>query len=513
MASNAEQLRAGQPGAGGRLALPRNLGRNECVQACVQELTRRPDFPAFSRSIQEVMAAADDQNGSARQITEVVRRDFGLSLKVLRTVNSFYYNRSGREIRSLGHAVAMLGAEAVRDLAGSMILVDHFRKKSPGVRELMMLSVVTANHARTAAERVHYRRLEEAYLCGMFRNLGELLIACYYPGTYAEILGAVSELMLTGRQAAFRVLRFHYEELGQAMTRHWQMPESVAECMRERTLRTSGSLSETGQMLTLVSFSHQLTEVVYRKEANAAAGALARLLDAYGPILQVRPEDVQRIVERALEESKASMEWLHLSVDDLRLRRQAALVLSALAEPAAGETEADEVELRRLQEELSARVAAPGDVDVNDVLRAAVDALHTAGGFRRALFGLVNAEAQEVSGRLGAGEGVDDAVSAFRFPLTARSGAIALAMLRRQDVFVNPEREGRFADSDLARRLNAASFGLFPVVVDDKVIGCLYFDDQRPRDLGESARQSIAGLREAICASIRRSRERLRQAL
>ena len=30
--------------------------------------------------------------------------------------------------------------------------------------------------------------MEEAYLCGMFRNLGEVLAAAYVPDQYAEIL-------------------------------------------------------------------------------------------------------------------------------------------------------------------------------------------------------------------------------------------------------------------------------------------------------------------------------------
>ncbi|HBY63748.1 MAG TPA: hypothetical protein DEH78_28315 [Solibacterales bacterium] len=502
---------------GARLALPRNMSRNDCVAACVQELTSRPDFPAFSRSIREVMLAADDECGSARQITDVVRRDFGLSLKVLRAVNSFYYNRSGREIRSLGHAVAMLGAEAVRDLAGSMILVDHFRRKSPGVRELMMLSVVTANHARSAAERVQFRRIEEAYLCGMFRNLGELLIACYYPGTYADILSAVAEHMVTGRQAAFRVLRFHYEELGRAMTHHWQMPESVGECMRERSLRALGPLSEAGQLLTVVSFSHQLTGVVYRKDANAAGAALARLLDGYGAALKVRPEDVEKIVGQALEESKESLEWLNLSVDDLRLRKQAALVVATLTEGGEDEARAerpqDEERLEREEAEVRALVAEAENPDVNQILRRAVVSVREAGGFRRALFGLVNAERQTVAGRLGAGDDMEAALAAFDFAVEARGGVIALALLRRQDVFVNPDREGRFSESELARRMNAASFGLFPIVVDDRVLGCLYFDDDRPRALSEAARRAIGGLRDSIAASIDKSRRRQRQAL
>jgi len=127
--------------------------REQRVEACLASLTRRKDFPGFSAHITDVMRTAEDESTSASHITRVILRDVGLTAKIMRTVNSTYYNRSGREIRSVGHAVAMLGAEAVRDMAGSMILIDHFQKKAPGVRELMMLSMLTANHTRFAAQR------------------------------------------------------------------------------------------------------------------------------------------------------------------------------------------------------------------------------------------------------------------------------------------------------------------------------------------------------------------------
>ena len=62
-------------------------------------------------------------------------------------------------------------------MATGVVLLEHFRKHSPGLKELILLSLLTANHAREVADRVGYPKREEAYLCGMFRNLGEVLVA------------------------------------------------------------------------------------------------------------------------------------------------------------------------------------------------------------------------------------------------------------------------------------------------------------------------------------------------
>ena len=113
-----------------------------------------------------------------------------LTAQLLRSANSIYYNRSGRRILSASHAIAFLGWDTIRDMAGGLLLFEHFnqRRRDPGLKELVLCSLLTANHAREVSARLQYPRREEAYLCGMYRNLGEVLAAAYLPDQYAEVL-------------------------------------------------------------------------------------------------------------------------------------------------------------------------------------------------------------------------------------------------------------------------------------------------------------------------------------
>src|SRR5271156_777143 len=146
------------------------------VAEFLAEIAGIAEFPALSRSIEQVLLKVDEE-ASLQHITNVILKDYSLTLRILRTANSALFNRSGRQIRSISHAVTLLGVEAVREMATGVVLLEHFRKHSPGLKELILLSLLTANHAREVADRIHYPKPEEAYLCGMFRNLGELLVA------------------------------------------------------------------------------------------------------------------------------------------------------------------------------------------------------------------------------------------------------------------------------------------------------------------------------------------------
>ncbi len=484
--------------------LKRQLSRVQKTQACLNEIATRPDFPAFAAHIQEVMCSAADEDHSLRYITNVILRDYSLTLKVLRTANSSFYNRSGRAIHSVTHAIALLGLDSIRQLAGGLALFEHFRQVSPGLRELMLLSLLTASHAGQTAERVGYARREEAYLCGMFRNLGELLVACYFSRDYAAILARMSERRVTERQASLHVLGFTFEDLGQAVARYWNMPEGVTRCMAPPAgLRAADPLD------LIAGFSHGLTNAVYRRGPDNAHLRVKLLLEDYGRTLGLVEEDVREITQRAIGETQEAFAAVKVPVNDLRLRKQMESALTTLARsPAQASSEtvtSDEELLEKLVAEVEELAAAAEEPDLNHVILAVLEAILRGGRFDRVAFCLVNPEHSEIHGRIGLGEGVDELLEKFRFPLSLRGGPIAAALLRKIDLVADSEREGRY--EEFLKSVGAASFGLFPLVVDRVVVGCLYFDRtsaQAPPD--DDTRRLLVKLRDLCAAAIRRKR-------
>jgi len=258
--------------------------RQEVVRAHLDRMLVQPDFPAFSENIHEVTRRAGDEEASLRQITNAILKDLSLTLKVVRTANSPYYNRLGRTVLTVTHAVALLGLDTIQALAGGMMLFQHYRSVSPGLKELMLLSLLSASHARVTAARIGYPRREEAYLCGMFRNLGEVLVACYLPRKYTAVLAGMKEGRRAERESCQRVLKCTFEDLGVAAARHWHIPEQVAGCIRAEYPRLTRPLKRDIELLeALTSFSHGLTEAIHRREPRGVRARLNHLLETHGP--------------------------------------------------------------------------------------------------------------------------------------------------------------------------------------------------------------------------------------
>src|SRR5262249_50081932 len=161
---------------------------------------------------------------------------------------------------------------------------------SPGLRQLLMLSLLSANHAREVADRTGAIRGEEAYLLGMLRNLGEVLVACYLPDQYTAVLKDMADSHCLERVSCRRVLNFECEELANAVIKDWHMP-SICRVMLE-----SAEGEPRGPEETIVSFAHGLTAAVYRQAAAPSHQAVNALLQKYRT-LGLKREDVVAVLE------------------------------------------------------------------------------------------------------------------------------------------------------------------------------------------------------------------------
>lgn len=478
------------------------------------EIALAPEFPALSRSIEQVMLQVE-ADASIQHITNVILKDYSLTLRILRTANSTFNNRSGRPIRSISQAIMMLGVEAVREMATGVVLLEHFRKRSPGLKELILLSLLTANHAGEVADLVGYPRREEAYLCGMFRNLGEVLVACYHPRGYAAVLLRIQEERIPAVQACQETLGFDYDRAGKAVAAQWQIPENVRQCMSDQVVRLRRSPNTDVERLAAIThFAHKLTTAVYRREASGARASVNLLIDSLGPVLGLVHSDVKGIVERALEETSEIFQAMSVPLDHLRLMRQTEAALEEMEEEppeALGlepglEHEVEAETLATLLRDVTAQVDRGSPDDLGAITMMTMEALYRGGPFDHVLFALLDDSGYRLVGKLGFGESIDKVIHNFNFPVIGASGPVAAAVLKKTDVFVAGPRDRRYDGTRFAQILGAPVFGMYPLAASGSVIGCLYFDRQEPKNFDAAALAAIGALRDQLCRALTFSR-------
>lgn len=198
------------------------------ASALVKSATKFASPPAIYQEINRVIGAADS---TVNAIAEVVARDPGVSIRVLRVVNSAYYGLPTK-IDTISEAVATIGTRQLRDL----VLATTVMKQFEGIPEDLIdvnafwrHSLATGIAARTLAAARKESNLESFFVGGMLHDLGRLVLFARMPNECIQILKycrSQKQLMLPAEREIFG---YDHTDVGQELFRAWNLPGSLEE--------------------------------------------------------------------------------------------------------------------------------------------------------------------------------------------------------------------------------------------------------------------------------------------
>lgn len=161
------------------------LGTEE-LKGLAGDVGMLPSAPTTYLAISQTLA---DPNSSIGDAARIVEREPTLCAKILQVANSAFFGLP-RAVSNVGQAVTFLGAVALRDLALAMeTLAARPRGTaiSPKVyRAFQVNSLAVALSARRwfASDR---RKADDAFVAGMLRDMGHLVLATRPSSTPAEL--------------------------------------------------------------------------------------------------------------------------------------------------------------------------------------------------------------------------------------------------------------------------------------------------------------------------------------
>jgi HD-like signal output (HDOD) protein len=162
----------------------------------------------------------------------------------------------------------------------------------------MIRSFLSGLLARHLAQRAKMRDAEEAFICGLFRNLGENLSVYYFPEDYEEVKELVDAQLEESTAASIRVLGVSFAEIGMEVARIWGLPESIIASMG------SGCADEdevqTG-LRSRAAFANELCALVSLKAIEGQDAAFERLIEHYGKDLGIDAEYTYKLLRAGID--------------------------------------------------------------------------------------------------------------------------------------------------------------------------------------------------------------------
>ena len=187
-------------------------------------------LPALSPAASQMLGRLARRNCEVHEVAVLIERDPLLSAQILAMANSAAFGR-GQPISSVQRAIMMIGLGAVRKFALARSISNLFGKRkiapSFSVTRFNLHSVATGMLLELLAEMVPLEDAEDAFLAGLFHDVGKLVMAVAMPEQYESILTAAAVTRESVLESERRMLQIDHAELSALAVDYWGLGEAI----------------------------------------------------------------------------------------------------------------------------------------------------------------------------------------------------------------------------------------------------------------------------------------------
>jgi diguanylate cyclase (GGDEF)-like protein len=252
------------------------------VQQKLEKCGSLATLPALAM---RVLSLCQQEELDLPQIAKAIGSDPALSIKVLKMANSPLIGPR-HPIKTVSHALALLGVNAVRTVALSFTLVGHL-KKGLGTkadpygywRRSMMSALVADELART--RRTNHP--EEAFLAALLQDVGILALGQSMGPVYADLVARADGDHARLAELERAELGADHVEVGIWFLTKWKLPEALIRCVAHSHDEVHTDEGDAAELVRVAALSGWVADVwVHGDTARATAFAKRRATSLLG---------------------------------------------------------------------------------------------------------------------------------------------------------------------------------------------------------------------------------------
>ncbi|HOO36877.1 MAG TPA: HDOD domain-containing protein [Deltaproteobacteria bacterium] len=201
----------------------------EEIESLLNNLGDIPTLPSIATTIMEKTL---DAKVNARQIAQMVEKDQGLAIKVLKVANSPFYRRI-KEISTIRGAVVLLGFNVLKSIVLSISVINLFNEKEKRVLDFYKFwqhSIACAVCAKSIANKVLPSFAEDAFIAGLLHDLGKVVsdqLICT-KGEYAQVLDVMDRANSDIIKVEQNIVGIDHATLGRYLMEKWNLPSLLS---------------------------------------------------------------------------------------------------------------------------------------------------------------------------------------------------------------------------------------------------------------------------------------------
>jgi len=513
------------------------------VNFLLRRMRHNKDFPTFSKYMIEInqKLSSKEKYLSASDVANVILKDYSLTNKLLKMVNSAFYGISTGKVTTITKAVILLGFEKVRLAAASLILFKHLQSKNQTseLKDATINSLVSGLFARNLAERLEIET-EEAFICSMLHNLGSHLVIFYLPEEYKEIKRRTAQTGEDETTASRSVLGVSYDDLGMAVAKTWKFPETIISSMERLPQGRIDKDLKDNLLRSISNFSNEICDIISKTEENSLEKVLSATTNRFKKIIPLSQKQLFKLLGSLKEDVEKYSGVINIDIRNSSLVRR----LTPDSEPqgqgsniyntehvSSHKSQETAMNNEPLHEEYGVPYTADDDEDtqhilasgiqeitnvlvenynLNDVMIMILETMYRGFGFNRVIFCMMAATRKTMHARFGLGKDIDDLIKSFGFKLTKSSDFFNQAVSQGKDFCIDNSNA-----SDIKAQIpgwyrkiiNAPAFIIYPIFVNNICMGLFYADkEDKGMPVPENLLNYLNTLRSQMILAIKKGR-------
>ena len=204
------------------------------IEETFEEIKLSGELPSPSGVGMRILQLTRTDDYETEEIGQVIMTDSSLTGQILRVANSAA-NASVEPATTVTEAIMRLGSSSVRDLALAFSLVSDRSVgscKAFDYEGYWSRSLARAVAAQRLSQQSNVGKPEEAYICGLLGEIGQLALASVFPDRYTGLISSGVTLDTLSRlDAETKLFKINSAQVASCMLREWGLPDTFSEAI------------------------------------------------------------------------------------------------------------------------------------------------------------------------------------------------------------------------------------------------------------------------------------------
>lgn len=251
-----------------------------------------------------ILEAINNDESSYDELGKIISNDPALSTRILQAANSPYYALPSK-VDSIQRAMAVLGCNALKNIALSFVIAKELRAKSQETFnfDFFWKRSVTAAVSADSISSLIGRKSDEIFVTALLQDIGIVVMYLCKPDDYIKVL---EEKKASGYPIATvenNIFGFNHQEAGMEVLKAWGLPPTIYQPIGHHHLDLDMAADSTDQEMMLM-LSDKISAVYH---GNRSAEKIHEIKELVSDRYQVDETQIETMIDAVAERSIQAM--------------------------------------------------------------------------------------------------------------------------------------------------------------------------------------------------------------